>query len=199
MNSQKGSATIVLLVVLVVVLAVVLVYFAFLKKPGEVVVSPTPTATANPTANWKTYQNTKYGYELKYPENMTIGAYNAKSSWPATGKDDDILVGGLLDIVSVNALGKCSDLRNEQAIITCLGSVSWAQQDRWIPVTIGGLPAVRREITLKPSPAVGSDIAPVGYIYYVNNGNTGLQISFADSASRRPLMEQILSTFKFIR
>lgn len=55
MNTQKGSATVILLVVLVVVAAVVLVYFAFLKKPGEVAVNPTPTPTktASPTPTSK--------------------------------------------------------------------------------------------------------------------------------------------------
>lgn len=61
MNIQKGSATVVMLVVLVVVLVAVLVYFAFLKKPGEVAVSPTPTAE---TANRKIYTNTEYGFQL---------------------------------------------------------------------------------------------------------------------------------------
>ena len=72
-SNQKGSATIILLVVLVVVLVMVLVYFAFLKKPGEVVISPTPTATITPkdeTANWKTYTNTQYGFSFKYPGNV---------------------------------------------------------------------------------------------------------------------------------
>jgi flagellar basal body-associated protein FliL len=57
MHNQKGSAVIPLVVVLVVVLAGTLVYFAYFRKPSEVATSPTPTATVNPTANWKTYQN----------------------------------------------------------------------------------------------------------------------------------------------
>ncbi len=155
------------------------------------------TKPADETANWKIYSNTKHGYEFKYPTGVTVEAYDAKSSWPATGKDNAIIVGGLFDVISVNAIGGCSDFRTEQAIVSCLGSVSWAKEDHWIPVTIGGLPAVRREVTLKSAPAAGSDIAPVGYTYYVNNGKTGLQISFTDSVARRPLMEQVLSTFKF--
>jgi hypothetical protein len=31
-----------------------------------------PTPTPDPTADWKTYTNTKYGYSIKYPENTKI-------------------------------------------------------------------------------------------------------------------------------
>ncbi len=31
-----------------------------------------PSPTPNPTADWKTYTNTKYGYTIKYPENTKI-------------------------------------------------------------------------------------------------------------------------------
>ncbi len=54
--------------------AAVLVYFAFLKKPGEVAVSPTPTVTKtvtprpDETANWKTYTNQTLGFSIKYPQ-----------------------------------------------------------------------------------------------------------------------------------
>ncbi len=34
--------------------------------------SPTPTATANPTASWKTYTYDKYGYSFKYPSEYTV-------------------------------------------------------------------------------------------------------------------------------
>ncbi len=32
--------------------------------------SPTPTATPDPTANWKTYTDTKYNFTFKYPNNI---------------------------------------------------------------------------------------------------------------------------------
>ena len=78
MQTNKGSATVILLVILVVVLATVSVYFAFLKKPGEMAVSPTPiptkvvkTATPTPdeTANWKTYSDPQLPFSFKYPLN----------------------------------------------------------------------------------------------------------------------------------
>ena len=34
--------------------------------------SATPTATTNPTSGWNKYQNTKYGFEFKYPPNGSV-------------------------------------------------------------------------------------------------------------------------------
>lgn len=34
--------------------------------------NPSPTSTIDPTANWKTYTNTKYGYTLMYPQEWQI-------------------------------------------------------------------------------------------------------------------------------
>jgi len=31
----------------------------------------TPTPTPDPTANWKTYKNEKYGFEFRYPQNLS--------------------------------------------------------------------------------------------------------------------------------
>ena len=88
-------------------LAAVLVYFAFLKKPGEVAVSPTPTPTptktvtptptktATPTpdetANWKTYTNTKYGFEFKYPATLFVNEDDICSKGlPSLDVDSDL-------------------------------------------------------------------------------------------------------------
>jgi hypothetical protein len=49
--------------------------------------SPIPTATADPTAGWKTYTNTKYLYSLKYPDNFTVGQNGVNSPTPETVED----------------------------------------------------------------------------------------------------------------
>lgn len=43
---------------------------SIIANPPKIV--PSPTSTPDPTANWKTYSNTKYGYSLKYPTSVTL-------------------------------------------------------------------------------------------------------------------------------
>src|SRR3989344_7520599 len=77
--NQKGFANIVLVIVIVVLVGAV-GYFAFVKKMEPVTQQPTPPATTqtstpqqpsptpiNETANWKTYKNDTYSFEVKYP------------------------------------------------------------------------------------------------------------------------------------
>ncbi|MBP9821887.1 MAG: hypothetical protein KBC81_00335 [Candidatus Pacebacteria bacterium] len=42
------------------------------KQQTVVVATPTPTLGADETAGWKTYVNTQYGFEFKYPNNFLI-------------------------------------------------------------------------------------------------------------------------------
>lgn len=81
--NQKGTTNIVLIIVVIVILAGVLGYFAFFKKAETVTQQPSPTQLNNPTktpadetptppigetSSWKTYTNTAYGFEVKYPK-----------------------------------------------------------------------------------------------------------------------------------
>lgn len=62
--------------------------YIYTSKPTlspTVSVSPTPVSIADPTANWKTYINKKYGYQIKYPSN-----------WKSTETDDPGLGDGPL-------------------------------------------------------------------------------------------------------
>lgn len=150
-------------------------------------VVPTFTPRADAIAGWKTYMNTQYGFEFKYPAGTDIQGINAKSSWPATSEDDDLLVGTFFNLIASNPLGYCSDLKTSETIVACLDSPAWAKSDTWTPVVIGGENAVARS-------SEGSNTVNM---YYVNHGKTGLQISVSDSAQGNPIVSQILSTFKF--
>ncbi len=48
----------------------------------QVVIKPTPTV--DPTANWKTYNNSTYGFSFKYPSEWKLGEINDKD----VGKDE---------------------------------------------------------------------------------------------------------------
>lgn len=87
--NQKGFANIVL-IVLVVILAGALGYVTLVRKPAPVeqpqtnnlpntqtTTPPLPNntvsqtlPTANSTAGWKTYQNTKFNFKINYPNNL---------------------------------------------------------------------------------------------------------------------------------
>ncbi|GEM_PF-5798002 len=68
---------------LVLGIAVGLFSAKFLNQPSTTsqltpILSPTaqsltPIPTSDPTADWKTYNNTEYSYSLKYPPNLTVG------------------------------------------------------------------------------------------------------------------------------
>ncbi len=90
--NKKGFVNIVLVVVIALLMGTV-GYFAFVKKSEPVTQQPTlPTTTQTPTpqqpsptpinetANWKTYKNDTYGFEVKYPSDWT-----SKGSWSENG------------------------------------------------------------------------------------------------------------------
>ena len=40
--------------------------------PTNTISVPSPTATADPTADWEIYENKNYGFSLKYPNNFKL-------------------------------------------------------------------------------------------------------------------------------
>ena len=160
------------------------------------------TKSADEMANWKTYKNTKFGFEFKYPAGTNLErSIDAKTSGPATEEYVNF-VGTFMQIDYSNAFGNCSALLSDSAIRNCLISTKGLTtkdlaNDILTPVTIGAEHAVRLEVTLVPPPKAGWDIAPVGYIYYVSHGAANLQISTGDSLANRNMAEKILFTFKF--
>ncbi len=97
-NNQKGFANIVLIGALVVLIGLVS-YFAWSKKSNQLS-NPQPlTTTTSNSADWKTYTNNKYGFEIQLPsdwqaqegntdvsfnsqENLKVFEKAEKENWP---------------------------------------------------------------------------------------------------------------------
>lgn len=193
-NSQKGSATVILLVVLVVVLAGGLVYFAFLKKPGEV------------TANWKTYTNTKYGFEVKYPadifgfdETKLSLVHRLKNLHSYSQKDGSDL--GLATDISLTfkpGLTTCDYLENTLKI-----------QSLGIPFTTSNIKGVSYEMGAEGEGVIDYCIRDQGnknifaierkFLNESYDINLSKQSDYISSAEQAKLANQILSTFKFTK
>jgi hypothetical protein len=68
---QKGFAPIIILVLIALAVVGYFGYKNYWPKPQTLVInSPVPSATTDPTANWKTISNTFLGINIKYPQNL---------------------------------------------------------------------------------------------------------------------------------
>ena len=88
---SKIIITVIVIVVVTALIAGAYWYFVLSKSTGEVDTSPikvstpstkkatssaTPSAKKDETANWKTYENKKDGYSIKYPESYSFVSAN---------------------------------------------------------------------------------------------------------------------------
>ncbi len=92
---------IILVVVIIVLLAGVLGFMTFKKTNSRFATEPTQNNLVD-TSNWKTYSNTKYGFEVKYPPNMI--ASNMTIAY----------LEGISDIKNADGIGPGVNIKNNQ-------------------------------------------------------------------------------------
>lgn len=158
----------------------------------------TPTPTSDPTANWKTYTNPKYGYSIKYPADwieqvkcrggIAVDDYICFKSPDFTeDQQPNITSGGLITIDgnsqgSSFTAGSIDNFCQSRPLVTILECTQ---------IKVDNISAIKR---------VGNDqYEDIGII---KNGKfiISIRVEYTTSSKTQILkqFDQILSTFKFI-
>lgn len=138
------------------------------------------------TANWKTYINTKYGFETRIPQNWTVIEANEKLCFGETGKQYMINLSTVCGVlVRVYVPGSCD--------INCISAAALIEtrNDPKEITTVGG----EKAITQAENP---SQTFP-GIITLVDHANKTYEIQTPVPAQVRNIYFGILSTFRFTK
>jgi hypothetical protein len=143
----------------------------------------TSTTTADPTAGWKTYTNSTYGFSFKYPSSWTGSNSGNNSdgvvfSW--TADDQDGMFNGLALTVSTKSIDSLSLSSVATKTQSTVGGLTW---------TVVNYPASETEHT--PN-SVSYLTTKNGKTYVLNN-----QIVSGDSNATKATLDNIISTFQF--
>lgn len=147
--------------------------------------SPTPiesTPTLDPTADWKTYTNTQYDYQISYPPEF-FPHCNAAGCLNSPAVSNSISLYIVKSSETESYINRYVDLE----ILGVLPATSTNQSS--VQTTLSGYSATK--VTTNNAPFV---------TYYLKNPaqNGYLQIMVTTTADKVTIADQILSTFKFI-
>lgn len=202
---QKGFAPIIILVLIALAVVGYFGYKNYWPKLQTLVVSPTPTATDDPTANWKTYTNTAYGFSFKYPSDLKVEqmgtspyeqyklVYMGKKQGDS-GRTQTSLFDGYVFYVS----SRGTDSVDKVAQDTFNGSKeNCYEQTKWSNITTSTLGG-RASKTYSVTNCLGDYTEN-----FVSNGKNTFEITqiyiggSPEYSQYKSITNQILSTFKF--
>ncbi|HKB88714.1 MAG TPA: hypothetical protein VKC53_03640 [Patescibacteria group bacterium] len=144
------------------------------------VASPTPVATTDPTANWKTYIDSKKTFSFQYPDTSII-------------KSDSLSVDGSIEFNNFVLFRE----KSNQLLSDYVSKLNDSNlSPTTITKTVGTLSTIEWIGSYKNAPTHYVSFKNEGYIY--NLGLTPLDESNGINAQNRVFFDQILSTFKFI-
>ncbi len=204
MEKQKGATLLIILIIILIVVAGGGVIYLekigtidLLKNKTTAAISiPTSTSsTTNQQANWQVYDNTKYGYKIKYPANWYFHQTGFNPP-PPTGiflanKPEGTVPEGRTAIPYTSftvfvdqSMGRTLDNYEEIASLEAQGDIK-------SQTTVAGQSAVRLESSDTTGFTVSIYVKKGDYIYRL-----GWQMP-PDDTSQKSICEQILQTFIF--
>ncbi len=156
--------------------------------------TPSPTASANPTADWKTCKNTRYGYEFKYPQEWQVFKPGLGEAGPADCTDGDtrlFLFAKSISDFNTNFLAV--EVKSPEYMAAFYPNIKNLED------------ALQKNSTLAPAHSTNSIVAELTLdgerlVQFTNDDfwafHDGTLYEFR-MAGDLPLVRQILSTFKF--
>lgn len=156
------------------------------QQTSPTIAPPIPTSTPDPTANWKTYKNEKYGFEVKYPNNYAISTQSGSFVAP--------------NIISFKPPAEIMFTVDDNPRNLSLSE--WVKSDivihdlsiKWQSIIVGSVESLK-------SPISGNMDGGVGYSALIPQKNKVYSLLFSTKApgaeAELKVFDQMLSTFKF--
>lgn len=157
--------------------------YQYLNKPQTQTSSPAPTAlpspTPKPTADWTTYTNSRYGYQLQYPPSLSVTEEDGptNSQLVPNQKIQQVTLSDKSYTLTIYYEGDFNH-----------GFEPW-ELDKREDFTLGDKPATKTILT-----SLESD--NLWIIYTIENFHS-FRIEASTNKSNVEVIDQILSTFKF--
>lgn len=190
----KNSLVLIMSILLIVTVGIAgLFYFQIQKLSKELSKyqtqsSPTPTATPDSTANWKTFTSTKFGFSFKYPPELTY-IYDQSDQYVEKGISNAMIL-----IQNFDGAKPRTETDNDFQMVIYIANKSGqfnleASQGEQTKTAINGVEAIKTFTTQK--------WVLVPTVFFQSSPNkVAVQLSSPKSTNKN-WFDQTLSTFKF--